>query len=67
MDQRVVTLPLIPRRVVHDVTEVDLASRIRAGLVTHEEIQQRFAASGFADWFERQGLQIWQRGVRSGG
>lgn len=66
MDPTIIRFPIIPRRVAHDVTEVDLASRIRAGLVTVEEIQQRFEATGFADWFQRQGIQVWQRGVRGG-
>lgn len=60
----VVALPIVPRRVVHDVTETDLAARIRAGLVTKEEIQERFAQVGFAEWMARQGLAIWKHGVR---
>lgn len=60
----VIQFPIVPRRIAHDVTETDLASRIRAGLVTVEEIQQRFEATGFAEWMDRQGLAIWQRGIR---
>lgn len=63
----VVPFPIVPRRVVHDVTEVDLASRIRRGDVTYEEIQQRFERSGFADWMRRQGLELWRNGVRGNG
>lgn len=64
MNCNVIRFPIIPRRVAHDVTETDLASRIRSGLVTVEEIQERFERSGFAEWMQRQGLDVWKKGLR---
>lgn len=54
-----------PRRLAHDITETDLASRIRQGLVTREEIVERFQNSAFAQWFERQGIAVYRHGVLS--
>lgn len=58
-----ITFPIVPRAVVHDVTEIDLAAQIRRGDVTYEEIARRFENVGFADWMERQGLKIYRLGV----
>lgn len=58
-----VNFPIIPRPIAHDVTEIDLAAQIRRGDVTFEEIARRFENVGFADWMERQGLQIYRLGV----
>lgn len=58
-----ITFPIIPRPVAHDVTEIDLAAQIRRGDVTFAEIARRFEHVGFAEWMQRQGLQIYRLGV----
>lgn len=58
-----VPLAMRPRILRHDVTDIDLASRIRQGLVTREEIAERFEHAGFSDWFNRQGFEIYKYSI----
>lgn len=61
MGDTIVALPIVPLRVADDVTDADLASRIRRGDVTREEIEKRFLESTcFADWMQRTGLKLWR-------
>lgn len=64
MTNNIVPFPIIPLNRAHDVTETDLAARIRMGIVPRREIEERAAMrEGFKDWLQRQGLHVWKRGV----
>lgn len=63
----VIYLNVIPRNVAHDVTETDLAAQMRRGMVTKEEVAARFESLGFAQWMQRQGLEIWRTACRERG
>lgn len=65
MSDNVIRLPIIPRRVTHDVTETDIAYRIRHGLMTPAEIAERFESFAFACWYQMRGLEIHKAGVVS--
>lgn len=62
--KNVVDLPIGQRKQLqHDVTDIDFAARLRHGLVTRTEIEERALKAQFLEWMNRQGLTIWKTGV----
>lgn len=62
----VVNIIRIPRAEAYtsvNPDDVDLAYRIRSGRFDRSEIVARFEKSGFAEWFERQGLPLYRASV----
>lgn len=62
----VVTLGQIidhPVRLIPEA-EMNLAARMRAGEITSKDVEELYTrSSGFADWFDKRGQQIWKRAV----
>lgn len=56
--------PIVPRRVAHDVTDTDVAARVRLGHITTKELYERFQHSPFAEWFERQGQYLRRQAIK---
>ncbi len=47
-----------PRPIRHDITDVDVASRIRLGMVTRDEMRERFESRSFKEWFRWRGVDL---------
>ena len=47
-----------PRPLKHDITDVDVASRIRLGMVTRDEMRERFQNCSFQQWFRWRGVDL---------
>lgn len=56
--------PIVRPVRLHPDNETNLAARIRAGDISYQDVEDLYVrSSGFADWFDKCGRQIWQRGV----
>ena len=55
---KVIHLNIPPRTLRHDVTDVDVASRIRAGLISRDEMRARYESRSFAEWMRWRGVDL---------
>jgi len=58
MGSNVHKLNFPPRALRHDVTDIDMAARIRRGLVTRDEMRARFESRSFAEWMKWRGVDL---------
>lgn len=63
MSANVVGLPIVPRRLSHDITDTDFAARLRQGLVARTEIEERAFKDAFLDWMKWKGTDVWKASV----
>ena len=55
---KVIHLNIPPRTLRHDVTDVDVASRIRAGLISRDEMRARYESRSFTEWMRWRGVDL---------
>lgn len=58
MGSNVHKLNFPPRTLRHDVTDIDMAARIRRGLVTRDEMRARYESRSFTEWMKWRGVDL---------
>jgi hypothetical protein len=61
----IVHLNIIPRVEAYEVSTPNLAAEIRSGTFDKARLGELYDRIGFAEWFARQGLEIYRKSVLS--